>query len=513
MMTRERPSSGTAGSETNGGTTGNKSATVLILEALRLVGLLLFPLCLWSAQKTVAEVHRMVSRSIVLIVAIDNHGTAQTLGSGVITDPSGEIVTSFHVIGSASTVAAKMWNESILLVEGVAAFDRELDLAILKVKGRDLPAVFLGSAKQLSVGDTVVAISNPLGFEGSLSTGVVSALRRLPGLATLIQTTAPISSGSSGGGLFDLNGNLVGIATSSVLGGQNLNFATSIDHLPQLSRFPSPTPLREVQKPTVREAESPISELAPAVRKAKEFIALEMLDDAQAALSAAEQKDKFNPEVHYYLGEIWSARRNYEKAREKYRIALNLDPGSISILGRLAMTCVNLWREKGDASFRAEAVMALRQIDASRSRGSVDKYSDAAGLATLIRGADSLLRQLLLLTGEWVTADGFVWRFSESDGPLGPQFQKNAPTIGSILIRQVNSPALTVWGYLWRTADLDLEGWYTLSLGRDCSGSWQVKLRESEDGMLLNGAATPTQRRGTCAIDGRSIWNVSLYRK
>ena len=124
-----------------------------------------------------------------------------------------------------------MADGSFFPVAGVLEADRDKDLAVLKVDGKGLPFLMIASGPGLHVGDHVVAIGSPLGLEGSVSDGIVSALREEAPGREWIQTTAPVSHGNSGGPLLNMEGSVVGVITWGVNTeqGQNLNFAIPSD--------------------------------------------------------------------------------------------------------------------------------------------------------------------------------------------------------------------------------------------------------------------------------------------
>jgi S1-C subfamily serine protease len=136
------------------------------------------------------------------------------------------IVTNCHVLAKAKRVAVK--REKEIFDAKLAMWDVKRDLCQLRVVGLKAPAVWVADSKQIAVGQNVFAIGNPKGLESTMSAGLVSSLRRnAAGQLVLIQTSAAISGGSSGGGLFDAQGNLVGLTTLGSITGdaQNLNFA------------------------------------------------------------------------------------------------------------------------------------------------------------------------------------------------------------------------------------------------------------------------------------------------
>jgi hypothetical protein len=196
---------------------------------------------------SISDIVSHTSDAVVQIVVSDSLGQPTALGSGFLISQDGRIVTNYHVIKGAHTGIVKLTNGSFFPVDGVLASDPDKDLAILKVAGKNLPFLSIETS-QLRVGDRVVAIGSPLGLEGTVSDGIVSAIRD-EGNNKWIQTTAPVSHGNSGGPLLDLKGNVAGVITWGVnLNlGQNLNFAAAANEVSTLlSQSHSPAPLDSV---------------------------------------------------------------------------------------------------------------------------------------------------------------------------------------------------------------------------------------------------------------------------
>jgi hypothetical protein len=164
-----------------------------------------------------------VSRAIVSVLVTTSDGkTAQ--GSGFFVDSTGHLVTNYHVIEDASAAIVKTSDGGFYEVDGTLAVDKEHDLAILKVLGSNFASVSLGNSDAVSIGDKVYAVGSPLGLQTTVSDGIVSSIRELDS-GRLIQTTAPISHGSSGGPLLNVRGEVIGVTALQIEGGQNLNFA------------------------------------------------------------------------------------------------------------------------------------------------------------------------------------------------------------------------------------------------------------------------------------------------
>jgi len=162
---------------------------------------------------------------------------AQSLGSGVIIDPKGVILTNDHVISGASRILATTKSGQELECEVIGS-DADNDLAVLRVRNPrgSLPTIRLGTSSDLLIGETIVAIGNPFGLSNTVTAGVVSALgRSVRGdqnqrlYTDFIQIDAPINPGNSGGPVVNIQGEMVGIATAIIGGAQGIGFATPVD--------------------------------------------------------------------------------------------------------------------------------------------------------------------------------------------------------------------------------------------------------------------------------------------
>jgi len=171
------------------------------------------------------EVFETVSQSVVTIVAVNAHGRAIGLGSGVVVRPQ-LVTTNCHVLRNADA-AAVMYQERRYAANVVDSMvDR--DLCLLSVDGLRAPVVKTVSTNDIRVGQKVFALGAPHGLELTFSEGIISSLRKTAD-SPIIQTTAPISPGSSGGALLSKDGTLIGITTMQMIQGQNLNFAIPVD--------------------------------------------------------------------------------------------------------------------------------------------------------------------------------------------------------------------------------------------------------------------------------------------
>lgn len=185
------------------------------------------------------QVFAEVSNSIVRIVVMDDSHVPIGGGSGVVT-ARGTVITNCHVALKGPIVEVRAGKDSF--PAQVALADETYDLCQLTVAGGfSAPAVEIGGMQYVRTGQKVFAIGAPQGLELTISEGIVSSLRETK-LGTILQTTAPISPGSSGGGLFNISGQLIGITTFQVRSGQNLNFAVPADWIAEMSPRSGPGP-------------------------------------------------------------------------------------------------------------------------------------------------------------------------------------------------------------------------------------------------------------------------------
>jgi S1-C subfamily serine protease len=188
----------------------------------------------WSQASALTpdQFYSKTAPSVWLVKTFDEDGLALSVGSAVVIAPD-TVLTNCHVLAKAKRVSVRQ--EKVSHDAKLQYADVERDLCQLTTTGLGAPAVPIGDSDKMAVGQHVFALGNPKGLELTLSDGLVSALRRDDkGRLVLIQTTAPISQGSSGGGLFDENGKLIGITSLLAREGQNLNFAFPINWLAEL---------------------------------------------------------------------------------------------------------------------------------------------------------------------------------------------------------------------------------------------------------------------------------------
>jgi S1-C subfamily serine protease len=182
----------------------------------------------------VAHAFERVGPAVAHIAAIDRDSRSRGIGSGVVFTPDGYLLTNNHVVAGAARLLASMPDGHQIEATPVG-YDAATDLAVLRLAAGELPFAEFGSSARLRVGQIVVAIGNPLGFQATMTAGIVSALGRSlrsPSgrlIDSVIQTDAPPNPGNSGGPLVDGNGRVVGINTAMIGAAQGICFAIGID--------------------------------------------------------------------------------------------------------------------------------------------------------------------------------------------------------------------------------------------------------------------------------------------
>ncbi len=183
-------------------------------------------------ESSVEKIFNEQVDSIVVIGALDKKQSR--LGSGFIVDKDGLIVTNAHLAGGAKKIVVKLHKSSIYHQARLITIDRAKDIAILKIDIPNLKPVKLGNSNKVQIGERVVSIGNPLGLESTISDGLISSWRTVKGGLKVLQISVPLSQGSSGGPLFNLQGEVIGVTMGSYLKGQNLNFAVPINDVKPL---------------------------------------------------------------------------------------------------------------------------------------------------------------------------------------------------------------------------------------------------------------------------------------
>src|SRR5687768_12196097 len=305
------------------------------------------------AQESHPQLVKRVKPAVVAIATYDTNGEAVMTGSGFFLRP-GQVVTNLHVVRGAVRAEIKTLDGKgkVFPVNGVLAVDEEGDLALLSVEMPLERARTSVLASELpDEGETIFVIGNPLKLEGSVSDGIVSAVREVPNSYRIIQITAPISHGNSGSPVFNLRGQVLGVVTVKVTNGQNINLAIEAARVGAL-RASKLQPLSEL---TVK-GKGDVAESL--YRSGIESLWLGNYDNAVGYFENAVNKNPRRAEAWVQVGYCKVKQGKIQEAIRAYTQALQLKPTDAEIHNKL-----------GDAYYYS-----------GRLREAIESYSEAARL-------------------------------------------------------------------------------------------------------------------------------------
>lgn len=183
-----------------------------------------------QAEKSFEELAALAS-SIVLILVHDPNGEVIATGSGIMVGKSGYILTNDHVVRGGASYSVRIENDDkVYQTDELIKYHSVLDLALLRIPRQLHPIPIYQGSKKLVRGQAVAAIGSPLGLFNSISDGIISGFRTIDGV-DMIQFTAPISHGSSGGAVLNMYGEVIGISTAGFDRGQNINLAVGYESI------------------------------------------------------------------------------------------------------------------------------------------------------------------------------------------------------------------------------------------------------------------------------------------
>jgi tetratricopeptide (TPR) repeat protein len=339
----------------------------LLMKFLLLL-ILLLPINVSTSQDLLPELVRRIKPSAVAIETFDVRGEKVSRGSGFFIDTD-RVVTNRHVLDGAHRAEIHSSTGNIYPVKAVLAVDAEGDIALLKV---DAPA---GVIRPLPLdktspqeGESIVVIGNPLGLEGSVTNGIVSAVRDIPTFGRIIQITAPISSGSSGSPVVNMQGQVIGIATLQITGGQSVNFAIPSERISQL-QLSAPMSLSDLVAATGR------NKRAKAVQLFRDGLSFLSKDDCEKALpyfEKAVESDSSYADAWAQAGFCNEKLGRHNEALEASKKAVNLRPSAESYFNiGLASFYLKQFRESADAYRQAIKLDPYNAADAHYALGLV----------------------------------------------------------------------------------------------------------------------------------------------
>lgn len=436
------------------------STTVLFSTQL---AMFLIMVAATAYAKTPEDVFARASPSVVVVDVLNSDRKPVGLGSGVVIAP-GLVITNCHVVNKGPIIRVRRGNHAY--IGSLDLSDAERDLCQLRVLELTAPPATLGTAKSLKVGQRVYAIGSPKGLELSIAEGLVSSLREFEG-SFYIQTSAPISQGSSGGGLFDDQGRLVGITTFYLKDGQNLNFALPVDFI---GGIPKRVQAKRMRSKDPQESQRPLDWLNQA-------LLLQAKADWHGLLEHCGRWTRTRPEdvaAWIALGRAQLGLGDYRAAIDGMRGGLKRHPGFAGLWHNLGVAHASL--AEYDIAIQALEEALRLQSDAKTNRllawllVQTRKYEEAvvAARQALRLAPDSQLAWEVL--GDAYTGlgrhDDAVWAYEEEVRANGndsrawyklavaagnaKRYQVLHDALGKVLALDPNhAEAWYLWGILW----------------------------------------------------------------
>jgi tetratricopeptide (TPR) repeat protein len=354
------------------------------------------------AQENLPDLVRHVKPSVVSVTTYDAKGESLISGSGFFIR-AGQVMTNLHVVRGAQRAEIKTLEGKgrSYPVAGLLAVDEEADLALLSI---DLPlersrAALMGTALP-EEGEKVFAIGNPLRLEGSVSDGIVSAVRDVPNLGKIIQVTVPISHGNSGSPLFNMKGQVVGIITVKVTNGQNINLALSSSRIVTLLPGELSTFADLANKNRLSQQSDALAEVW--YRNGLDSLWLGNYESALSYFENAVNKNPRRAETWVEVGFCKGKQGRHQEAIRAYQHALQLRPGSAEAHNRL-----------GDAYF-----------DSSRFEEAVAAYREALRLRPDMAEAYYNLGMTYLELGDHAAAQAQSGKLASLDADWNKKLQR-----------------------------------------------------------------------------------------
>ena len=278
-------------------------------------------------------------------------------GSGFFISCDGKFVTNHHVIEKAAKIILKGENGAFYEVQGLLADDAVADVAILQVAAKNVQFLEIGASQTAQVGQHIAVIGSPMGLEGTLSEGIISAKRDLGEKGEWLQMTAGISPGSSGSPVLDASGKVIGIATMLLREGQSLNFAVPSDRIQRA--------LSTISKSgTVRPLTAASGTLGddPDFKKFWKILDQDVDQDAAESLKLAKQITLHypnNPIGYWFLGLALAAMDFKDEALEAFNHSLKIDRDFVGAL----VASADLLESKGERASALKGATRALSID------------------------------------------------------------------------------------------------------------------------------------------------------
>ena len=303
---------------------------------------------------------KRIKPSTVIIFAYDDKGEFLKLGSGFFISQNGDVITNYHVLEGAESAEVKTSDEKTYTISDIVAVDEKNDIIRLSV---NIPSKYVLplslSETTPEIGERIIVYGSPLGLENTVSDGIVSAIRDIPDYGRIIQITAPISPGSSGSPVLNMQGEVIGIATFQLVEGQNLNFAIPSERIANLNLAGEKETFTTEELFGQDSKVNKDSEYDQACEKALYFIEKKEYEKALHYLEIM-IKTEISPLKEYIylaIGNCNNELGNYTKAIEGYKQAICIDPAIATAYSNLGNAYNNLGLYKDAIEAYKQAIL------------------------------------------------------------------------------------------------------------------------------------------------------------
>jgi tetratricopeptide (TPR) repeat protein len=338
------------------------------MKSLWLLIVLFFAAAPVTPQDSLPELVRRIKPSAVAIETFDVRGENLSRGSGFFIDVD-RVVTNRHVIEGAFRAEVHSSAGSTYPVRGVLAVDEEGDIAVLKVEtpANQVRALPLDRTSPQE-GESIVVIGNPFGLEGSVTNGIVSAVRDIPTFGRIIQITASVSPGSSGSPVVNMKGQVIGVATLQITGGQSINFAIPSERISQLQS----ASLRSLAELVVATGKNKRAKAVQFFRDGLSFLSKDDCEKALPYFEKAVESEGNYAEAWAQTGFCNEKLGRHAEAIEASKKAVTLRPSSESYFNiGLANYYLKQYREAADSYRQAIRLDPYNAADAYYALGLV----------------------------------------------------------------------------------------------------------------------------------------------